>query len=65
VTVTGLGSLHADTFSVKRKLGLDASAAGLGTGDLFTLHLTGISLNLGGGNATLTISNGTSTSTRS
>src|SRR5262249_4029103 len=51
VTVTGLGVLSVATFDVKRQLNVNG-------GDLFALHLTDITLDLGGANAQLTVDNG-------
>src|SRR5262249_33253219 len=50
VTVTGLGSLSVATFDLKRQLNVNG-------GDLFALHLTDITLELGGNNAQLTVDN--------
>ena len=57
-SVTDLGSVGVDSFSVGRRIGINGPG---GSGDLFSLTLTGIALDLGGANATLHLSNGSLT----
>ena len=54
-SVSGLGSVGVDSFSILRQSGVSGVST---TGDLFTLTLTGISLNAGGAGATLTLTGG-------
>src|SRR5260370_160744 len=60
LTLGDLGSVSVTSFTIRRQLALNSGvAAGLGTGDLFTVHLTGISLQAGGSNASLLLTGGT------
>ena len=53
--MSGLGFVTVTGFSIGRQLG--ATGPG-GTGDLFSLTLTGITLHAGGGSATLDVTGG-------
>src|SRR5260370_11364303 len=60
LTVGGVGSVSVTSFTIRRQLAVNSGvAAGLGTGDLFTVHLAGISLQAGGSNASLLLTGGT------
>src|SRR5260370_1447827 len=55
-----LGSVSVSSFTIRRQLALNSGvAAGLGTGDLFTVHLAGVSLQAGCPNASLLLTGGT------
>ena len=57
-SVSGLGSVGVDSFSIGRQLNLSGPG---GSGDLFSLTLTGITLHLGDSTATLNVTGGTLT----
>src|SRR5258707_1261766 len=59
LTLGDLGSVSVTSFTIRRQLAFNSGvAAGLGMGDLFTVRLTGISLQAGGSSASFVLTGG-------